>query len=253
MLEKSIILFTNLLKSTYDDIFYNKIRLINDFQLIEQYNQEIINLTQLTNSTINLKNIADFDKYLNSSINRQYITDFHKDLNSAILIMKHKYSLIKDICIKINQICINISNICISNKLNNHINQYDKLIKYGQEDSLNYTIQRLVNFLFHTSNEINNCQIILLFEFKNEKKFRDNSIRNISNLNLTDIEKLDKITELDSIDNIFLIRFFKTRRWVNNIIKDNLRYIKTTIFQLFNLHRYIRYERIGTFDTKNRT
>ena len=60
VLEKSIISLTNLLKSTYDDIFYNQIRLINDFQLIEQYNPEIINLTELANSTIN----QQFDKYL---------------------------------------------------------------------------------------------------------------------------------------------------------------------------------------------
>ena len=52
-LEKSIISLTNLLKSTYDDIFFNQIRLINDFQLSEQYTPEIINLTELTNSTIN--------------------------------------------------------------------------------------------------------------------------------------------------------------------------------------------------------
>ena len=34
------------------------------------------------------------------------------------------------------------------------------------------------------------------------------------------MEKLDKITELDSIDNLFIKLFVKTRRWVNNIIKD---------------------------------
>ena len=146
----------------------------------------MINLTESTNSTINWQYITDFDKYLFNSVNWQYITDFHKDLNSTILIMKHKYS-------SINDICINISNICMSNKLNNHINQYDKLIKYEQEDSLNYIIQRLVNFLFHTYREINNCQNILLLEFNYEKNFRENYIRNISKLNLMDIEKLDKI------------------------------------------------------------
>ena len=76
VLEKSIVSLTNLLKSTYDDIFYNQIRLINDFQLIEQYNNKIINLTELINSTINWQYIADFDKYFNSSFNWQYITDF---------------------------------------------------------------------------------------------------------------------------------------------------------------------------------
>ena len=44
-------------------------------------------------------------------------------------------------------------------------------------------------------------------------------------------------------------RFVKTRKWVNNIIKDNLRYITDIIFQLFNLYRYIRYELMGTLDT----
>ena len=39
-------------KSTYDDIFYNQIRLINDFQLIEQYSSEVIKLNKQTNSTI---------------------------------------------------------------------------------------------------------------------------------------------------------------------------------------------------------
>ena len=107
VLEKSIISLTNLLKSTYDDIFYNQIRLINDFQLIEQYNTEIINFTELANSTIN----QQFDKYLKYSINWQYITDFHKDINSTILIMKYKYSLINDICISISKLCINIDNI----------------------------------------------------------------------------------------------------------------------------------------------
>ena len=176
-LEKSIISLTNLLKSTYDDIFYNQIRLINDFQLSEQYTPEIINW--------------------------KYITDFHKDINSTILIMKYKYSLINDICISISKLCINIDNICSGNKLNTPINHFDKYISYEQ-DSLNYMIQRLVNFLFHTYHEINNIQNILLFEFNNGKNFRDNYIKNISKLNLTEDEKLDVITELDSIDNLFM-------------------------------------------------
>ena len=72
----------------------------------------------------------------------------------------------------------------------------------------------------------------------------------MSKLNLTVGEKLDKITELDSIDNLFMKRFVKTRKWVNNIIKDNLRYITGIIFQLFNVYRYIRYERIDTYDSE---
>ena len=40
---------------------------------------------------------------------------------------------------------------------------------------------------------------------------------------------------------------------VYNIIKDNLRYIKAIIFQLFNLHQYIRYKIIDTFGTKKQT
>ena len=43
-------------------------------------------------------------------------------------------------------------------------------------------------------------------------------------------------------------RFVKTRKWSNNIIKDNLRYITDIIFQLFNVYRYIRYKRIDTYD-----
>ena len=65
------------------------IRFINDFQLIEQNSLEIINLTELSNSTINLLYITDFDKYLNSPINWINITDFHKDLNSTTLITKN--------------------------------------------------------------------------------------------------------------------------------------------------------------------
>ena len=244
-LEKSIISLTNLPKSTYDDIFFNQIRLINDFQLSEQYTPEIINLTELTNSTIN----QQFDKYLKYSINWQYITDFHKDINSTILIMKYKYSLINDICISISKLCINIDNICSGNKLNTPINHFDKYISYEQ-DSLNYMIQRLVNFLFHTYHEINNIQNILLFEFNNGKNFRDNYIKNISKLNLTEDEKLDVITELDSIDNLFMKQFVKIRKWTNNIIKDNLRYITDIIFQLFNVYRYIRYKRIDTCDSE---
>ena len=51
------------------------------------------------------------------------------------------------------------------------------------------------------------------------------------------VEKLDKVTELDLIDNLFMKRFVKTRKWSNNIIKDNLRYITDIIFQLFNVYR----------------
>ena len=109
-------------------------------------------------------------------------------------------------------------------------------------------IQRLVNFLFYTNHEINNIQNILLFEFNNGKNFRDNYIKNISKLNLTEDEKLDVITELDSIDNLFMKQFVKIRKWTNNIIKDNLRYITDIIFQLFNVYRYIRYKRIDTCD-----
>ena len=43
VLEKSIISLSNLLKSTYDTIFYNKNK-INDFQLIKQYNSEVIKM-----------------------------------------------------------------------------------------------------------------------------------------------------------------------------------------------------------------
>ena len=45
-------------------------------------------------------------------------------------------------------------------------------------------------------------------------------------------------------------RFVKTRRWVNNIIKDNLRYITTINLKLFDSYRYICCERISTFVTK---
>ena len=131
--------------------------------------------------------------------------------------MKYKYSLINDICISISKLCINIDNICSGNKLNTSINHFDKYIGYEQ-DSLNYMIQRLVNFLFHTYHEINNIQNILLFEFNNGKNFRDNYIKNISKLNLTEDEKLDVITELDSIDNLFMKQFVKIRKWTNNII-----------------------------------
>ena len=37
-------------------------------------------------------------------------------------------------------------------------------------------------------------------------------------------------------------RIVKTRKWVNNIMKDNLRYITDINFQLFDLYRYIRYD-----------
>ena len=106
-------------------------------------NHEIINLTELANSTIN----QQFDKYLKYSINWQYITDFHKDLNSTILIMKYKYSLIKDICISISKLCINIDNICSGNKLNTSLIQLDKYISYEQ-DSLNFYDSASCKFSF---------------------------------------------------------------------------------------------------------
>ena len=90
----------------------------------------------------------------------------------------------------------------------------------------------------------------MLFEFNNGKNFRDSYIKNISKLNLTEGKKLDFITELDSIDNLFMQRYEKTRKWANNIIKDNLRYITDIIFQLFNVYRYILYERIDTCDSE---
>ena len=45
-------------------------------------------------------------------------------------------------------------------------------------------------------------------------------------------------------------RFVKTRKWANKIIKDNLRYITNIIFQLLNVYRYIRYERIDTYNSE---
>ena len=45
-------------------------------------------------------------------------------------------------------------------------------------------------------------------------------------------------------------QFVKIRKWSNNIIKDNLRYITDIIFQLFNVYRYIRYKRIDTCDSE---